>query len=436
MFGLDLCADFADVLKPPRIASLPQLTDAAIHVYQCDAASLSALFDNARQWHGQALVPGAVAGAGAELDKVTACFKAACEAAERYSSSILLSSEYRIATYDELGDQAIDWKTFPRLSAEELHDPLQPFAPFQPNDPVRWVMGMHLQSGRQLWIPTSMTHLFPRLWSTERFCVPISTGTAVHSDELTGIASGLCEVIERDATALTWLLKRPIKRIEPCRALLEAVSSPIGELLESNEVIIYNATTDTGVPTVYARRKRPGNERAANVVACAASFRVVTSMEKAVAESVMISRTLEQDEFAVVDAPEDCMSVHDGAVFMSRDSQKEAFAFLDTGGSVAFTTLLASEPSVDSTDPAERLAWMINRLSTLDMDVYVVNLTCDELADVGLKCYRVIVPQLMPMSLITRGRFLATPRLEQVNRDERLNRVLPRDVNQHPQPFA
>jgi ribosomal protein S12 methylthiotransferase accessory factor len=121
---------------------------------------------------------------------------------------------------------------------------------------------------------------------------------------------------------------------------------------------------------------------------------------------------------------------------MSRASQGHAFGFLDDNGTVEFEALLARQPRVDVSGVPSRLNWMIDRLTALGMDAYVVNLTADELTDVGLRCCRVIVPQLMPMSLITRGRFLATPRLHQVNRSECLNRTLPDDINPLPQPFA
>ena len=40
-----------------------------------------------------------------------------------------------------------------------------------------------------------------------------------------------------------------------------------------------------------------------------------------------------------------------------------------------------------------------------------VDLTTDELRDVGLWAVRVIIPALMPISFVHRARFLGTPRL-------------------------
>ena len=436
MSGLDLCAPFGDVLRPPGPTTLAQLTDASIFIYRCDAGSMSSLYDNVRNWQGDHLYEGVVVGASSEFEEPDAEFKSACEAAERYSSSVLLDGEYRVATHEELGGDAFDWRTLPRLSEEELADPHQMFSPFSPSDPIRWIRGLHVSSGKQKWLPIAMTHLFPRVWSTERFAVPISTGTAVHTDELVGIASAINEVVERDATALTWLLRRPIQRIRIRSEHLSTFPQPLAELLSSEEFHLYDATTDVGVPTVYARRFRAGNEKASNIVACASAFEYERAIEKALTEVVMLSRTFEQGSFVPKEDMLDCEAVHDGAVFVSRAEYAHAFAFLDGNGDVDLAELSRRQPVRATAAPAEKLRWLLRRLSDLRMDVYLVNLTCDELADVGLQCWRAVVPQLMPMSLIRRSRFLATPRLAQIAEKEGLARSLTADINPYPQPFA
>ena len=165
MSGLDLCAPFGDVLRPPGPTTLAQLTDASIFIYRCDAGSMSSLYDNVRNWQGDHLYEGVVVGASSEFEETDAEFKSACEAAERYSSSVLLDGEYRVATHEEWGGDAFDWRTLPRLSEEELADPHQMFSPFSPSDPIRWIRGLHVSSGKQKWLPIAMTHLGAIIWS-------------------------------------------------------------------------------------------------------------------------------------------------------------------------------------------------------------------------------------------------------------------------------
>jgi ribosomal protein S12 methylthiotransferase accessory factor len=405
-------------------------------VYNCDAGNISSLVPGIRDWLGRPIYQGIVVGAGAELNETEANFKAACEAAERYSSSILLEGEYRIACYDELGSEALDWRTLPRLSDEEASAPHQLFTIFSPTDPMRWIPSLHASSGRTKWVPAVMSHVFPRPWSTERFTVPISTGTAVHSDEVLALISALSEAIERDAIALTWLLRRPLKRITYASKHLHDRLQPLRSLLESTEFRLYDATTDLGLPTVYARRLRSGHPEVTNVVGCATAFDYGTAIAKALTEVVMVSRTLDQGYFAARSSVLDCEAIHDGAVFMARSEYAQAFDFLDGNGEVALPDLAGAEPSTGNASSAQRARWLLDRLAGLKMDLYVVNLTCDELVDVGLHCLRTIVPQLMPMSLVQRARFLGTARLQSFSEQEGFSRRVPADINPFPQPFA
>ena len=436
MSALDLCSSFGDVLRPPRAITLPQQTDASIHVYSCDAGSVSSLFPGIRDWFGRHLYEGVVVGAAAEFSAAQAKFKAACEAAERYSSSVLLPDEWRVATYDELGTDALDWQALPRLNEQEASAPGQLFNAFSPADPIRWIPGLHVSSGQKKWVPAALTHVFPRPWSTERFTVPISTGTAVHSDEVLGVVACLNEVIERDAISLTWLLRRPVARITFDSGVLKSLPLAVSDLVTSPEFRLYDATTDVGMPTVYARRIQRGNARVTNVVGCATAFDYGTALAKALTEVVMISRSLEQGQFDPKDQIMDCEAIHDGAVFMARAEYSHAFDFLDDNGEVALSDLVLREPLKAGASTSERALWLFRRVTELAMDIYVVNLTSDELRDVGVGCYRVVVPQLMPLSLVQRARFLGTPRLALMAAKENLLRRLPEDVNPYPQPFA
>jgi ribosomal protein S12 methylthiotransferase accessory factor len=190
------------------------------------------------------------------------------------------------------------------------------------------------------------------------------------------------------------------------------------------------------MPTVYARRVRAGHSRVMNVVGCATAFDYRTALTKALTEVVMISRTLEQGHLAPKDDMMDCEAIHDGAVFMARPEYAHAFDFFDNNGSVTLPELRQREPLPEDASVSERAVWLWRQLAALGMDIYVANLTCDELRDVGLGCYRVVVPQLMPLSLIRRARFLGTPRPAMLAAKEGLRCRIPDDINPYPQPFA
>ena len=62
-------------------------------------------------------------------------------------------------------------------------------------------------------------------------------------------------------------------------------------------------------------------------------------------------------------------------------------------------------------DERGRLRFLLDRLHGLGFEPVVINLTTDELRELGIWVVRAVIPVLMPMSSVQRGRFLGTPRL-------------------------
>ena len=83
-----------------------------------------------------------------------------------------------------------------------------------------------------------------------------------------------------------------------------------------------------------------------------------------------------------------------------------------------------------------RLHFLCHRLNSLGMDAIAVDLTTDELRDVGLWVVRVVTPELMPMSPIYRARYLGHPRLYEYPEQAGYGSRTEADINPFPQPFA
>jgi ribosomal protein S12 methylthiotransferase accessory factor len=126
------------------------------------------------------------------------------------------------------------------------------------------------------------------------------------------------------------------------------------------------------------------------------------------------------------------------AQFYGRGGHEADFDFLleETGGT---TTLAAMEKrtlsSGENTDE-DHLAFLIARLRNLELDAIAVDLTTDELRDVGLWVVCVIIPQLMPITFIYRARYLGPPRLYDYIGRVKGSAFTEADVNTAPLPFA
>lgn len=147
-------------------------------------------------------------------------------------------------------------------------DDIQLFAPQQFEDPnflceawdndarLLWIRGTDLLSGDETYVPSQLIHLFYIRQSGEaRVGVSSSGGLATHRDSGASLSHGILELIERDATNLSWYCKVPPRPIVFDRALTDPL---IERWLESAkragmEVTFYAHRTDCqGVTVVTA----------------------------------------------------------------------------------------------------------------------------------------------------------------------------------------
>ncbi|MGO4213468.1 YcaO-like family protein [Terriglobus sp. YAF25] len=121
--------------------------------------------------------------------------------------------------------------------------------------------------------------------------------------------------------------------------------------------------------------------------------------------------------------------VMDGATYMARKENGGGFSFLfNNTDENPFQSASHGEQNCDS------LSNLLQRLKTLGMNVYAVDISTDEAFTGGVRVVRVIIPQLQPISFHYRARFLAHTRLTSLHQKLRPN--LPITINPAPSPFA
>jgi ribosomal protein S12 methylthiotransferase accessory factor len=430
-----MCGPYAGVVGSPSKSTPLNVSDRAFSIYTSKLGNLTALDPNIVQWTGRNLEYATVAGAGSDIDKEYAKFKAVAEALERYSSCIINEDEYIVASAVELGNKAADWRKFPAPSDAELSR-ARHTQKFDPNASIRWIETHNIAKGENKYLPLAFTHLYPKQWTSERFYWPISTGTALHTDIHWAIVKAILEAVERDAIALTWLLNITPPLITFKHSDVKAHFDNIPERIENtSEFRYYDVTTDLGIPTVYLRRVRPGHPHASNLVTCATDLSFVSAVKSASRESASTSLMFDTGMIRVPEHPSQCYSIEDGAAFMGQPKNSHFFDFLDTGGERSFGALDDLLPESE-TSGKRALAVLLNKLSVKDLDIYVADLTVDELRDSGLCSIKVFIPQLMPMSTVSECRYLGHKRLYDYAKFLGKTAFSESDVNKNPQPFA
>jgi ribosomal protein S12 methylthiotransferase accessory factor len=356
---------------------------------------------------------------------------AIAEAAERYAGERLHMPVTR-AAMAELDGAVLDMSRIPRCSPAEYAHPGCRLVPFDENAVINWVMGVDLVSGRDLWVPAVMVSYGLHAAPQERFWYQISTGHAIHTDPRKALTGGILEVLERDSIALLWLQRFPLPPLAP-QVLTEATRY----LLDWSErhfirAQLFDATTDLGAPTVYCLHVAEHDERARQVVSAASDVSIGIAAEKAMIEGLTIRTAFARDE----PIPEDAGGIErvlDGARYMGVADRAGAFDFLLEG--LDDRRPSAGPPDLPS-DPGGLLGHLVDVLAEREMQVLAVDRTSSELADAGLTAATVVIPDLMPMSLLPYAQFRAHPRLYSAPARMGYHCHDEEELNPWPQPFA
>jgi len=395
--------------------------------------NLTPIFPHVRSATGEDASRESIGGSGADVDVEWAWLRSVMEGAERYACMAYSENEFIVASANELGSKALDLDRIPRCSPREYADPKCPFAAPDKSKPIRWVRGWSLTGRCERLVPAVMTHLYFQPAPEENFWQMISTGVAAHTSMEAALVSAINEVIERDAIAITWLAKLQLPRIV-LPAAIPPVLAPNLERLRRGfvEHHCFDATTDLGVPCVYAVQTLEGHPHLAQYVNCATEFDAARAYAKTIREAAP-ARTVFEEGYQHPADVMDFAALEDGAAYLATPDKRGEFDFLlNTPNQRALGDIGLPAPQGDEA----RLRVLLQRLAAMDTDVVAVDLTTRDLREAGVWVVRVVIPGLMPMTSMQRGRFLGTPRLYDYPKAAGFGALSESEINPAPQPFA
>jgi ribosomal protein S12 methylthiotransferase accessory factor len=252
----------------------------------------------------------------------------------------------------------------------------------------------------------------------------------VHTDLRAAMNHALCECVERDAAAVLWLRRLPLPLVE-----LDGIGPEPAAVLTQRrrsllpDPLIFDATTELGIPTLYSLDVTPHNRKVAAAVAAATDPDPDRALAKVLREGAVcrtgLNRTSTQPRIPIGQH-----GVADGAVWMGQPDKLPEFDFL------VRTPRRRNFSEIPRLPTDSSFLTLCERLSGSEMEVIAVEITPDDLRAVGLHAVRVIVPQLVPLTFDFNTRFLGHPRIWDA--DSRLGYPECRlnGINPNPQPFA
>ncbi|MFB9903687.1 YcaO-like family protein [Allokutzneria oryzae] len=362
-------------------------------------------------WQPSLTADGNYDGAGGDLDPGRAELLSVAESLERYATLAVPEDVLVTASADELGPDAVAPEEWPRASETELGAPGFPLTRPDGGARIRWVRAWSLTHERPRYVPARMVWLRMEPCSpAELFTFGNPSGSAAHADYPRAVLGGLLEVVERDALMLTWLHRLRLPRLAARPEDLPASLRPYAERTHEAglETVVFDATTDFGVPVFFALQLAEHDGLLAQLVATTAGLDPAAAVAKAHRELAMLRAALRAN------APADTAAVSPegvcgGAYRSGKPEARGHFDFLLDGPRPV--RALAELPGPDSDDPLRQLDWVVSRLRARGAEVLAVDITPIEARAAGAVVVKVLVPQAVPLSFGTTVRMLATPRL-------------------------
>jgi ribosomal protein S12 methylthiotransferase accessory factor len=368
------------------------------------------------------------AGSGAAFDRNAAIWATFGEVIERHAGSIYDKSSLIRATACELGASAANLEKFILFSACQYAQPGFRFRPPDADLPRHWVSGINLASGEDAWLPAQATYLGLDVDDgAETIMQSSSTGLAAGKTPEMALRNALCEVIERDAFASVWQLGLRPPRLEVDSGVASRLARPLQRILENGPLKIHLGLlpSDSGVAVVSALAENLV-DGTITMGACA-NPDIVIAISKAVTEcchGYVYGRQRTAMEPPIADDA-DFSSPHDHLAFYLDARRKPLLAFLIDGQERVFAS--------DHEKEYVQTKSMVSSLAARGIDTFVVDVTTDDVADLGFHVVRVLAPGLQPLLFGRHLLTLDTRRLEQVARHVGL--TLPERFNTAPHPF-
>jgi ribosomal protein S12 methylthiotransferase accessory factor len=353
------------------------------------------------------------------------------EALERYAGFRPRARQQTVYdSYEHLAPGALDPRTCGLYRPEVYAAAAPHLTPFRDDLLTHWVWGFSLLHNQPLLVPEQMVYYLDyRTKETKnQFLNDNSNGCATGSTMEEAIFFGLLELIERDAFLISWYARLALPRIDPWSSQNQQTLSLLDRMDRLGyEVYLLDARLDLPIPVVIAvavrRDERPGKL----LLAAGASFDPEDAIRGALCEvgaymsgfdyrvekKMELLQHLSQDVRRVSNLEEHALlyglpEMLDNARFLYQNPQVLPIE-------EAYRQWNRARP--ENLDLLADLQYCLQLVQKLKMDVIVVDQSCPQEEQVGLKTACVIVPGLMPITFgYYRERAQELPRLRTVPR--------------------
>ncbi|MBE1446780.1 TOMM precursor leader peptide-binding protein [Paenibacillus sp. OAS669] len=348
-------------------------------------------------------------------------------------------------SYRNLADSALHPAAAGLYATEQYERPHFPFKPFHPDDPIDWVWGYSFGRQSPILVPLQLAYYTSPCG--QGFVYETSNGCALGGSLEEAIFYGIMEVVERDSFLLTWYARLPLPRLDPFSAGDSELELMLHRLkaVAGFDVLLYNATMENGIPSVWALAKNTKPNGLNLICAAGAHPDPVRAAKSSVHELSGMMLTLNgkfeenREQYArMLHDPSLVRGMEDHSMLYSLREAEERLHFLLAGDRPLRSFEEEFKRPPEHPDLTDDLKDVLQAFRRLQLDVIVVDQTTPELKLNDLHCVKVLIPGMLPMTfghhlvrLTGLDRVLKVP--QQLGYTKRP--LLPEELNPYPHPF-
>jgi ribosomal protein S12 methylthiotransferase accessory factor len=357
---------------------------------------------------------------GAGLTRDQAFMAAVGETIERYCSNFYNRDQFVFASYNELASPAIHPERFILYSAAQYARGGFPFEPFTEESRVCWTLAYSLTESVPKLVPASFVYL-PYAYSNGEAAVApsISTGLACGESTEAAILTGLYECVERDAFIIMWLnaLSMPVVDIRDGQSSLSRLfGAKFG--LSNIDYCVSEITSDVGIPSYFVLATGNSSMGMLACVGSATRLDASQAIQKALVETGQARPYLryvlrKEPDWTCGEGFSNIRTFDDHArLYSTLPELIPHLEFVRRAPSRSTSDL----PNLSTGSVAGDIEACVTRLAAKGLEVLAVDLTTREVAEVGFRVVRIIVPGLHPLHGNHHYPFLGGNRLYQLPR--------------------
>ena len=371
--------------------------------------------------------PGANCG-GKGVTAFQAQVSALGETVERYSAARYRERDLTLAKMGELEGDVIDPRELSFYAPSVYQDPNNPYVPFDPNVAIRWVEGHWFGSDEKVWVPAIATYFGLQATPQEQLLQVTSNGLAAGANSADAALRAVFELIERDATMLTWFCQLPAQEIILDSSLDEKMRQTVKYIEgQGYRLKVYLLNVDVDIPVIFCLGFGDGrvSPSVAASLACHGDLRV--AVDKALLEQAQVLPYLSSIPIErVPQTREQVRTLEDHAFYYVQPGRESAFAFLD--GDKPPLSLCDVPRNEFPKGAAEATKVIASQLKQAGLKIATVDLTSPDTYETPFRVARAVGANVQPIHFGYHLRPTQNPRLQKL--------LGSRTINPNPHPIA